>query len=171
MPAYEAEGFEPPAPVARVSLRNPGTGATWSDVPFLLDSGADVSLIPQAAVTRLGLTIVPDSRYELQSFDGTTSFASVVQLELIFLPPNLSRAVPTERSRIGSAGAQCLEHRAAPLRRPGADVERASRSMTLSPRARLLLVTARSVASCSSTSIRLHLILLWKVGPAVSGVW
>jgi hypothetical protein len=40
MPAYDTIQFDPPAPLARVNLRNRDTGAVWSDVPMLLDSGA-----------------------------------------------------------------------------------------------------------------------------------
>ena len=85
MPAYDATLFDPPAPLAQVTLRNPENGAIWSDVPMLLDSGADVTLIPQASVNRLGMAVVPDKRYELVGFDGSVSLASVVRLELIFL--------------------------------------------------------------------------------------
>lgn len=84
MPAYDATQFAPPAPLARVTLRNPDTGTVWSDVPMLLDSGADVTLIPQAAVSQLGVTVVPGLRYELIGFDGNISFTPVVRLELIF---------------------------------------------------------------------------------------
>jgi predicted aspartyl protease len=84
MPAYDSTGFQPPAPVGRVSLRNPETGATWSDVPLLIDTGADVTLVPLQAVTRLGLMVAANREYELIGFDGSTSIASIVQLELIF---------------------------------------------------------------------------------------
>ncbi|MFQ5594099.1 MAG: retropepsin-like aspartic protease [Anaerolineae bacterium] len=84
MPAYDATQFQPPAPLAQVTLRNPDTGATLPDVPMLLDSGADVTLIPQAAASQLGVAILPDRHYELVGFDGSTSFASVVQSELVF---------------------------------------------------------------------------------------
>jgi hypothetical protein len=84
MPAYDTTQFEPPAPLAQVILRNPDTGAAWSDVPMLLDSGADITLIPQTATSTLGVAVVPDMRYELIGFDGNTSFASVVRLELVF---------------------------------------------------------------------------------------
>ncbi len=33
MPAYDDQFFNPPAPLARVTLRNPGDGRTVSDVP------------------------------------------------------------------------------------------------------------------------------------------
>ena len=49
MPAYDATRFDPPAPLALVILRNLDTGTILSDVPMLLDSGADMTLVPQAA--------------------------------------------------------------------------------------------------------------------------
>lgn len=84
MPTYESAQFEPPAPVARITLRNTETGDTRDDVPMLLDTGADVTLIPREVVSKLGVVIVPDKYYELVAFDGTVSLASVVKLELIF---------------------------------------------------------------------------------------
>ncbi len=85
MPTYDAESFDPHALVARVTLRNPANGAVLSEIPLLLDSGADVTLIPQAYVEALGVAAIPDKYYELAGFDGNTSFAPVVQLELVFL--------------------------------------------------------------------------------------
>ena len=70
--------------MAQVTLRNPDTGAAWSGVPMLLDAGGDVTLIPQAATRRLGVAVVSGKRYELIGFDGHTSLAPVVQLELVF---------------------------------------------------------------------------------------
>jgi len=84
VPPYDAIQFDPPAPLARVTLRNPDTGALSLDVPMLLDSGADVTLIPHVTLDRLETTSIQDRRYELLGFDGSTSFAPVVQLELIF---------------------------------------------------------------------------------------
>ena len=85
MPAYDSNLFNPPAPLANVTLRNPSDGQTVSAVPMLLDSGADVTLIPQASVDQLGLTAAPNEGYELMGFDGSTSVAQVVMLDLIFL--------------------------------------------------------------------------------------
>jgi hypothetical protein len=84
MPAYDAERFDPPAPLAQVTLRNPDNRVIQPDVPMLLDSGADVTLVPQTAVDSLGVAVVPDRQYELASFDGSASWASVVRLELVF---------------------------------------------------------------------------------------
>lgn len=85
MPTYDANLFDPPAPLARVNLRNPKNTDTVSDVLMLLDSGADVTLIPTASVNQLGLIADADENYELMGFDGSTSLASVVRLEMLFL--------------------------------------------------------------------------------------
>ena len=44
MPDYETSLFDPPAPVARVVLRNPNTGTSIADVLLLLDTGSDITL-------------------------------------------------------------------------------------------------------------------------------
>lgn len=85
MPVYDDARFDPPAPLGLVTLHNPASGLTWADVPMLLDTGADVTLIPQASLDRLKLSAIPDKHFELIGFDGTTSLASVVHLELGFL--------------------------------------------------------------------------------------
>lgn len=85
MATYDAAWFAPPAPLALVRLRNPETGAEVIEVPMLLDTGADVSLVPHAQATRLGLQSDPARRYELVGFDDTVSTAPVVRLELRLL--------------------------------------------------------------------------------------
>jgi hypothetical protein len=84
MNVYNGAEFNPPAPVAYVTLRNGDMGIEWSDVPMQLDSGADITLVPQEVVKRLGLTIEPNITYELTGFDGNTTFASMVRLEITF---------------------------------------------------------------------------------------
>lgn len=51
---------------------------------MLLDTGADVSLVPRASATELALPEDPAGSYRLVSFDGTASSAKAVQLELVF---------------------------------------------------------------------------------------
>lgn len=85
MPSYDASSFQPPAPVTRVTLRDGVSGARVSDVVLLIDTGADVTLLPRAAVEQLGASVLTDQRYELMGFDGRKSFASVVVLDMIFL--------------------------------------------------------------------------------------
>jgi hypothetical protein len=64
MPSYNASHFDPPAPVARVTLRNPHSGATVSDVLLLLDTGADITLLPRTAVAPLGVPLLAGQQYE-----------------------------------------------------------------------------------------------------------
>jgi hypothetical protein len=45
MPEYDHENYNPPAPVAYVTLRNPATGEILSDVPMLIDTGSDTTLL------------------------------------------------------------------------------------------------------------------------------
>ena len=85
MPPYDASHFDPPAPVARVTLRNQQTGATVPDVLLLVDTGADITLLPRAAVERSGVPLPVGQQYELMGFDGSRSFAPVVTLDLVFL--------------------------------------------------------------------------------------
>lgn len=84
MPKYDAENFDPPAPVAYVTLRNQATGASLSDVPMLIDTGADVTLLPREYVEQLGIE-ANNEAYEVQGFDGEPKLVDVVKLEMIFL--------------------------------------------------------------------------------------
>jgi predicted aspartyl protease len=85
MPMYDVENFSPPAPVASVTLRHPTTGASLSGVLLLMDSGADVTLLPRQAIEALEITPLAEIRYEVQGFDGSTQVAQAVSLELLFL--------------------------------------------------------------------------------------
>jgi hypothetical protein len=85
MPAYEGDRFDPPAPVARVSLRHPESGTSIQDIPMLIDSGADVSLVPTSSVNRLGAAVESAKGYELIGFDGSRSVSPTVRLDLLFL--------------------------------------------------------------------------------------
>jgi hypothetical protein len=84
MPAYDGTWFTPPASVARVLLRNPDTGAECVGVPLLIDSGADVTLLPAAVGPALGAVPDPAVRYELAGFDGSASYAEAIELEMLF---------------------------------------------------------------------------------------
>ena len=82
MPAYDGSAYSPPAPVAHVIVTDPATSQSVSDVPMLVDTGADVTLLPLLAIQ----SFVPDSlslpTYELEGFEGTRTLAKVVQLEI-----------------------------------------------------------------------------------------
>ena len=85
MPAYDANLFDPPAPLAQIILRNPQNAEQLAAAPMLLDSGADVTLIPTETAHQLNLMAEANSQYELIGFDGSRTMATAVQLEMIFL--------------------------------------------------------------------------------------
>ena len=85
MPAYDDSRFDPPAPIARVSLRNPESHGTITDVPMLIDSGSDLTLLPAVFVEQLGPNVPSERDYELEAFDGSKTVARSVRLELKFL--------------------------------------------------------------------------------------
>jgi len=119
MPHYDEQLFSPPAPVAAVSLRNPGDHTVVSDVPMLLDSGADVTLIPETFVSRIGADIRSHKTYELSGFDGHTAFAHAVHLDLIFLKRAFRGRFLVIDQEWGILGRDILNHIALLLDGPG----------------------------------------------------
>ena len=85
MPQYDSTRYDPPAPLATVALRNMHGGATVSDVILLVDTGADVTLLPRTAVGLLGVLPTARATFDLIGFDGTRSKAVAVDLDMMFL--------------------------------------------------------------------------------------
>jgi predicted aspartyl protease len=82
MPPYNDRLFTPPAAVLNARLRNPQDGTIIPDVLLLIDTGADVTLLPRDAVKAAGIEQTGAS-YELLAFDGTSSTAGVVRADLL----------------------------------------------------------------------------------------
>ena len=85
MPSYDRERFDPPAPLATVALLTRDRRSNLSGVAMLIDTGADVTLLPASAVDRLGLEADLQHGYGLMGFDGTKSVAKAVKCGLVFL--------------------------------------------------------------------------------------
>jgi predicted aspartyl protease len=84
MPDYDSTLFTPPAPVALVTLRNPESGMMKVGVTMLLDTGADVTVLPQGVADELGLNY-SSSSYEVIGFEDRSSLARAVRAEMLFL--------------------------------------------------------------------------------------
>lgn len=110
MPRYDSNLFNPPAPVARVTLRDPGNGNTARDILMLIDSGADITLIPQTSVDELKSDFGPQESYELKGFDGQRSVAQSVQLDLVFLRRTFRWRFLIINSEAGILGRDVLNH-------------------------------------------------------------
>ena len=92
MPNYDANFASPPAPVVRVTIRNPAAGKSVTGVPLLIDTGADAILIPRAILPFLNISedALEPTNYSLVGFDSTKSPAVLVSLEVEFLGRRLA---------------------------------------------------------------------------------
>lgn len=109
MPAYDDSRFAPPAPVARVRLRHPDRGESNADVPMLIDSGADATLLPKAAVAALGI-VSTGERYQLVAFDGTTSESEAVRADLVFMSRRFRGRFLVIDAEVGIVGRDVSNH-------------------------------------------------------------
>jgi hypothetical protein len=109
MPAYDDNRFDPPAPVASVSLRHPDREGSIADVPMLIDSGADATLLPKSAVASLGI-IGTGERYQLAAFDGTTSESEAVHVDLVFMNRRFIGRYLLIDGEVGVLGRDVLNH-------------------------------------------------------------
>ena len=82
MANYDSARFSPPAPLASVILRNPENGLEEKDVPMLLDTGSDVTLVPRTYAKKLNLSV--SREFELAGFDNRKSFNQTAELHLMF---------------------------------------------------------------------------------------
>jgi predicted aspartyl protease len=57
---------------------------------MLIDTGADVTLLPASYVEQLDMKPVHNIAYEIQGFDGQPKLAKMVELELVFLGKKFS---------------------------------------------------------------------------------
>ena len=110
MPAYDDQYFNPPAPLARVTLRTSGGARSVSDVLMLIDSGADVTLVPQQSITELGVSVDSNAPYEVMSFDGRKGIAHVANLELVFLRRVFRGRFLIGNQECGVVGRDVLNH-------------------------------------------------------------
>ena len=85
MTPYDDQHYQPPAPVALLTLRTlDGRESSISKVLALVDAGADVTLLPRWAIEQLGLIPQADQSVKLAWFDGSTHSADSVELEVSF---------------------------------------------------------------------------------------
>ncbi len=124
MPRYDSEQFYPPAAVADVQLRNSPTGKVVSGVRMLLDTGADVTLLPVSRVQRLGISLDTEHRYELTGFDGQSSFSNSVVLDMVFFGNTFRGRYLLTTEDIGILGRDVLNHFALLLNGPALEWHR-----------------------------------------------
>ena len=88
MHRYDADRFDPPAPLAEVTLSDPATGARCDRVRMLIDTGADISVVPRSAVSQLALSVEQAAQYEVAGFGEGRSTLPAIDLRMTFLGHN-----------------------------------------------------------------------------------
>lgn len=108
MPAYDRR-FHPPAPVAEVTLIHPVSLASSSTLRGKLDTGADVTVIPERVVTQLRMT--PKGRIWTRGYDGAYTQRTVyyVRMRVESFELTAVRCVVTDRSNV-LLGRNVLNH-------------------------------------------------------------
>jgi hypothetical protein len=109
MPKYDDRHFTPPAPVASVRLGRSDGSQSVADAMMQIDSGADMTLLPNAIVSSLGI-VRAGERCQLVAFDGTVSEADVVQAVLTFKGRRFHGRYALIESEIGVLGRDVLNH-------------------------------------------------------------
>lgn len=108
MSEYDSENFDPPAPVAHVTLRNPATGDVLTNIPMLIDTGADVTLVPSEAVEKLGIKTEENKAFEVQGYNGETTNLKSARLDLLFLNKTFKGEYLLTNRSIGILGRNIL---------------------------------------------------------------
>lgn len=109
MPEYD-QNYSPPAPIALTTWRNSETNGTIANIPMLLDTGADATIVPRVVADQLGVSPIPDQKYELMGFDGNRSFAPVVILDLLLFGKAFRGNYLLSEDAVGIIGRDVINH-------------------------------------------------------------
>lgn len=83
MASYDSR-FKPPAPLALVTFFSADRSAHVNDVPMLIDTGADGSVVPLSIVNQLGVRLLSDKALEIEGYDGSKNIVNLAMLEMDF---------------------------------------------------------------------------------------
>lgn len=108
MPDYDSFLFRPPAPVAFVTLLNPQNNLQKSRVPMVLDTGADLTLVPLFAIEDLDLDYSGNPEIKLEGFDGTKSVSHSADLFIFFEEQKFRAKFPLIEQSYGIIGRNIL---------------------------------------------------------------
>lgn len=97
---YDQQNFNPPAPVMEISLSIPTGQSVILKSPALLDSGADITVIPEWIVQQLQLRYVDE--IIASGYDGIPKQTFIYSVKLIFngLGDFIVRAIPSNNDHV-----------------------------------------------------------------------
>ena len=75
---------------------------------MLIDSGSDITLIPETSIAEFGVELVLSEQVELKGFDGEVSVANSVEIDLAFSGLIFRGRLPVINSPIGILGRNVL---------------------------------------------------------------
>jgi len=101
------ETFDPPAPIAEIVLRNVRTGERSDKIKMLLDTGADISLLPLKTIEQMKIEATTET-VNLLGFDESQSVAKIYNLQIIFLGKRVTGNYCTIDDKIGILGRDVL---------------------------------------------------------------
>lgn len=98
--SYDQRNFNPPAPVMEVSLSMPSMQSVILKSQALLDSGADITVIPESIVQQLQLRYVDE--ITASGYDGIPKQTFLYSVKLIFddLGDFIVRAVASNNDHV-----------------------------------------------------------------------
>ncbi len=85
MARYDDSFSDIPAPFANVAVRDYISGDTVSDIPLLIDTGADVTILPRSYIEKFNIGLLTVGFMETESYGGTQITSPVVRVQMLFL--------------------------------------------------------------------------------------
>lgn len=101
--------FDPAAPVALVSFVNLDSARRIDDVLMLLDTGADITLVPQTVADFLEADLTPTT-YEIEYLEQVGSSPPAVRLQMVWLERNFTGEYLVTPTAYGILGRNILNH-------------------------------------------------------------
>lgn len=120
--------LQPAGPISKSNSARYSQYKNRQRCPMLIDSGSDITLIPEGSINQLGITLSPNQRVELEGFDGRGSIADSVELDLVFLGVTFRGRLLVVNSPIGILGRNVLNRFAILLDGPSLNWEHLSDS-------------------------------------------
>jgi predicted aspartyl protease len=77
--------YDPPAPIAKIALKNIESSERLPDIEMVLDTGSDITILPKSAIDKLRVKPAGINKYRLVGFDGNIVESEIYCLQVSFL--------------------------------------------------------------------------------------